>query len=308
MRGHRKNDPSELYTDRDHFSWLRRIVATISTWLALAGYTLFALIFTSEQDNLKTSKRVLTALASTFIILGYVGGVGAFFLSSNLSYRYDSVIYPFFLTSVGGLMEVVLNHSLHKEFPVGNIYIILPLVLASTTTVVFGFLSFTSLKRLDRMKRMQIRANQEVPQWETHSFAGNGDPGQATELLAMMPEDEAQRQQLLRLLIAREQGQRGPSPDPSSTYRIEWMEQDDHTHLAVPQPGRPRSGSAPSITNRWHIANLLGTKKQPSTEDIKSQREYRRREIERDSLTLTPGSFTGDRESATWGGGSPRDQ
>ena len=313
MRGHRKS-PSEFYTERDHFSWLRRTVATVSTWFALAGYTLFALVFTSREDNLKTSRRVLTALASIFLILGYVGGAGAFFLSSSPAYRYDSVIYPFLLTSFAGLMEIVLNHSLHERFPVGDGYIYPPLATAIITTLLCALLSFTTIKKMEQMKQMEIRAQQEVPAWETHSFAGNRDqdPGQATELLAMnVPEDEAQRQQLLRLLIAREQenqgSNRGPSPDASSTYRIEWQDNEDGTHLAVPQHSRPRSGSAPSITNRWHISNLLGggAKKEPVVEDVRSQREERRREIERNSLSLTPTQFSAPGESSTWGGPGP---
>jgi hypothetical protein len=306
-RGHRKV-PSELYTDRDHFSWLRRSVATISTWLALAGYTLFALIFTADPDNLRTSRRILTVIAALFLILGYVGGIGAFFLSSNTGYRYDSVIYPFFLTSFGGLMEIVLNHALHRRFEVGDVYIIVPLVLASITTVIFGFFSITCIKRLNRQRKMEARARQEVPIWETHAFTNQGpDPGQDTELLPMqmqVPEDEAQRQQLLRLLIAKEQEHRGPSPD-ASTYRIEWQgDPDEEGHLKVPQQSRPRSGSAPNISNRWNMKNLLGVNRQvrrePSQEELKEGRERRRKEIERQSLSGTPGGYEGGEGSATY--------
>ena len=314
MRGHRKV-PSELYTKRDHFSWLRRTVATVSTWFALAGYTLFALIFTSQEDNLKTSRRILTALAGILLILGYLGGIGAFFLSSNPAYRYDSIICPFMLTSFGGLMEIVLNHSLHKRFPVGDIYIYSPLFVAIISTLFCAFLSFTTIKKLEEMRRLEVRAKEEVPIWETHSFAGNRDqdPGQATELLAMnVPEDEAQRQQLLRLLIARQEEQnRGPSPDALSTYRIEWQGDEDGTHLAVPQHSRPRSGSAPSISNRWHISNLLGRKQPPqppSTEDLRSQREERRRELERSSISSTPTGWVAPHESSAWDGPRARYQ
>jgi hypothetical protein len=304
--------PSELYSDREHYAWLRRTVATVSTWLALAGYTLFALVFTSAEENLKTSRRVLTVLAAVLLVLGYFGGVSAYFLSSNPSYRYDSVIYPFFLTSFGGLMEIVLNHSLHKKFPAGDIYIYPPLVTAIISTLFCGFLTFTTLKRLDRMKKMEYRAKTEVPQWETHSFAGNRDqdPGQATELLPVqIPEDEAQRQQLLRLLLSKKQEiPRTPTPDAGSTYRIEWQGEEESNLLAVPQSSRPRSGSAPSITNRWHISNLLGAghqhRRQPSQEELKEQREERRREIERNSMSLSPNVGLGIGEASTWNGPS----
>ncbi len=310
MRGHR-TVPSEHYAERDHVSWLRRTIATVSTWFALAGYTLFALVFTSAEDNLKTPRRVLTAVAGIFLILGYIGGIGAYFLSSSPAYRHDSVVYPFMLASFGGLMEVVLNHSLHQRFPVGDIYIYLPLFAAIISTLFCLFLSFTTIKKLDQLKRTELRARQEVPMWETHSFAGNRDqdPGQVAGLLGMnVPEDEAQRQQLQRLLIAKQQENRGPSPDASSTYRIEWQADEDPTRLAVPQHSRPRSGSAPSITNRWHISNLLGGggKKQParppSTETLVTQREERRREIERSSLSSPPTGWVVPKESQAWGG------
>lgn len=302
MRGHRKV-PSELYTERDHFPWLRRSIATLSTWLALAGYTLFALVFTAESDNLRASRRVLTALASLFLILGYVGGTGAFFLSSNTSYRYDSVVYPFFLTSFGGLLEVVLNHALHRRFPVGDVYIIVPLVLASLTTVISGFLSYVTLKKLQRQKKMDMRVMQDMPQWETHAFTTHDhDPGQDTELLPVpmqIPEDEAQRQQLLRLLIAKEQEQRGPSPD-SSTYRIDWAGDEDGHHLKVPQQSRPRSGSAPHVGNRWDMRDLLGVRREPSLEEVQDKREQRRREIERQSLSGPPTGYDAGRNSTSY--------
>ena len=317
MRTHPK-PPSQLYTSRDHFPWLRRTVATISTWFALAGYTLFALIFTSNEDNLRTSRRVLTALAGIFLILGYSGAVVAFFLSSNPVYRYDSVIYPFLLTSFAGLMEIVLNHALHKTVPVSDAYIYPPLVVAIVTTLFSAFLAATTLQRIERMKHADMRMRNEIPAWETHSFAGHDhDPGQATELLGRrtnmdIPEDEAQRQQLLRLLIAKEQAQRQPTADTESTYRIDWPGDEEATHLVPPQPQhtRPRSGSAPSISDRWKVSDLLGSrapkaavKEQPSTENVRGQREERRREIERQSLSLTPTTSrqSGLRDSGSWG-------
>lgn len=140
-----------------------------------------------------------------------------------------------------------------------------------------------------------------------------------------IPEDEAQRRQLLRLLIAQERA--SDSDDPrltapssgnaaqpgsgtSSTYRIDWPGSmvDEHGQLSPSFPPPPLSNAqaaaaaaahhrqSSEISNRWSIGNLLGRKKSPaapvvplSAEAIREQqreeRERRRREIERSSLS-----------------------
>jgi hypothetical protein len=306
-----------------------RTVATVSSWAALAGYTLFVLIFTSLRDNVKLSRSALVALASVLLTAGYAGAGTSFAFSRNSpSVQYKVIFLPFLLTSIAGLIEVVINHSLHKEFEVGKSspYIYAPLIVASLTTVLFALLSFLAYLHIRKTPLSSTNIDRNIPAWETHAFSG-GDPGQSTELLPsqahaplhspyakyefsqsqsqqrnidmndIIPGDEAQRRQLLRLLLAREQPDRGPSPDASSTYRIDWPGDEgpsrpQHTrHLSVPSISRPRAGSAPSITDRWHMGNLLGRKRKPSLEmnkmegEIPDAREVRRREIETNSLT-----------------------
>lgn len=305
-----------------------RTTATISSWLSLAGYTLFALIFTSRSDNVKLSRIAVVSLASFLLTAGYLGAAGTFFLSRHApSVQYNAVLLPFLFTSVSGLIEIVINHSTHKTFPVGKTspYIYAPLIVASLTTIFFGLLSFLAYWHIRKQPQPLQSAEVSTPAWQLHAFAQRHDPEQSTELLPtqtvypqrnpyaryeatngvlrdmdmndMIPEDEAQRRQLLRLLLAREQPDRGPSPDASSTYRIDLPDDYNtpvrpaHTrHLSVPDISRPRAGSAPSITDRWHISNLLGRKRPPSQEtnevagDLPDAREVRRREIERNSL------------------------
>lgn len=301
---------TRLYSEKDHVPWYLKLATTVSKWLALAGYTLFALIFTSPSDNIKVSRGVLTALASAFLVTGYAGAGAGMVFSKSLLFRLDSLYLPFFLTSVAGLIEIVANHSIHKKFPVSDTYIIAPLVIASTTTVVFGGLSTIAWRRVNNVKEVGERTGAPLAKWETARSGGYGDPAASTELLAMeIPEDEAQRRQLLRLLIAREQG-RAPSPEPSnrphSTYHIDLP--DDYNRLAVPPAGRPRGGSEPSITDKWSVKNLLGHRKrsEPDPEDLPDGREQRRRQIERESISslsqpqLAQAMSNYERDAATW--------
>ena len=302
---------TRLYSEKDHVSWYLKLAITISTWLVLAGYTLFALIFTSPSDNIKVSRGILTALASAFLVTGYAGAGAGMVFSKSLLFRLDSVYLPFFLTSIAGLIEVVANHSIHKKFPVSHTYIIAPLVTASTTTIIFGGLSIITWRRVNNVKEVGERTGAPMAKWETARSGQYGDPAASTELLAMeIPEDEAQRRQLLRLLIAREQ-ERAPSPETSSrhsTYHIDLPS--DYNRLAVPTAGRPRGGSDPSITDKWSVKNLLGQRKRQvsETDDVPDGREQRRRQIERESITslsqpqLAEALSNYEREAATWSG------
>jgi len=309
--------PSHLYLEREHVPWYLKAATTVSTWFAVAGYTLFALIFTSAKDNLKTSRSVLTALASAFLVIGYAGAIAAFIFGRSILFRLDAIYLPYLLTSIAGLIEIVANHSLHKKFQSSKVYIFVPLIIASITTILFAALAFISWRRVGNIEAVGERTGAPLTKWEAQNSPHHTDPAAATELLAMdIPEDEAQRRQLLRLLLAREQ-ERGPSPDASSTYRIDWMGDDGErpNRLTVPAYARSRRGSAPEITDKWSISNLLGRKKGAPAQnvDVTDTREQRRRQIERDSLTsssipaLDREALRSYESSSTWAGRSNRE-
>lgn len=316
----RTNDVSnQLYLEREQIPWYLKAATTVSTWFALAGYTLFVLVFTSEQDNIKVSRGVLTALASAFLVIGYAGAVAAFIFGRSLLFQLDNIYLPFLLTSVAGLIEVVANHSIHKKFPVSDAHIVGPLVIASITTIVFATLALLAWRKVNRVKMVGERTGAKMQKWEISRSGHYSDPTTATELLPMdIPEDEAQRRQLLRLLLAREQGMKMPSPNPDrssmySTYRIDLPE--EYNRAPMPTTARPRRGSEPSISDKWTLKNLLGHRKQPSKDDTSTmgdEREQRRRQIERDSLSslsqpaLEQAMSNYNDGASTWAGSSQR--
>jgi hypothetical protein len=338
-------------------TWFFRATAISASWLALAGYTLFSIIITAPNDNLRWSEDVLAALGGIALTSGYLGGLMALYFSHTLAFKLDAVILPLLLSSVGGLFELVLNYALHRNIPQDRAYIYAPLVAAALSTcVTAGAALFINTKikikqavAESRRRHMELasatpgttgtyfgwdssaptiaapslrQASASTPFLDhngqpspsprlqhaqpyppsTYTGAQHQPPGppsnytlqnmpmppplrhmSSTEIApieANIPEDEAQRRQLLRLLIAQEQRSpldpsTGISPmhtgtsthdtsttkkPPSSTYRIDWPgssdddddedDDDDRGSTASLDPGRlgrhetPRTAAA----------------------------------------------------------------
>ncbi|KAK4946412.1 hypothetical protein LTR10_014611 [Elasticomyces elasticus] len=256
----------DLYTERDAVAWYIRAIALVSSWIALAGYMIFALISTSEQSNTRISRTALTILASSFLVIGYIAIAATAFYSRSLLLLYDVVLLPILASSVMGIVVTVLNHALHKRFAATNVKI-------------------AKIKRLDKERR------RHVPRWERASV-NYGDVASTTELLPIdprmsIPEDEAQRQQLLRLLVKRENARSPAMPGSASTYKITLPGEEGSSGLQVISPdARPRSGSLPN-TSKWNIISKVTRERSPPVETFKDHRERRREEIERTSTYLS---------------------
>jgi len=289
-----RDTPFDLYTERDRLPWYFGTGALASSWLALGGYVLFALVFTSPKDNIKTTRAVLAALAGICLVIGYVGSVATALLSRSLLFCFDAVLLPILTSSFMGLCTIVMNYGLHHSFPIPTkAYIYVPLITACITTVFSALFSYIVYRKIKKIKSMARGRRERVSRWERQSYGGNGDPASATELLPMpthIPEDEAQRRQLLRLLFSRDSGL-SPGPEAtSSTYRIELPFDDNEAnakYVAVARP-RPRSGSLPARSGRWKLSNMLGRGRSPAADGTKEYRERRREEIERASIYQSP--------------------
>ena len=296
----------DLYTERDALPWYFRLFAVVASWLALSGYVVFALGFTSATDNVKVSRTSLTVVASILLVVGYGAVTATAYFSRSLLFLFDSVLLPTFTSSFMGIFITVVNHALHKTFPISTqIYIYVPLVIACATTIGAGCLAYITYERLDRIKSMDRQKRQHVQRWERGSYSNYGDGTSTTELLPMnrwsannIPEDEAQRRQLLRLLLNREAASESPRVhrNSQSTYHITlpWESGGSPGLEGAPvvQPEtRSRGGSLPANPSRWNILNKMTRGRSPTvqSQDVKDPRERRREEIERSSMSLTPG-------------------
>lgn len=286
----------------------------------------FALVFTSAQDNTKVSRTFLTVLAAVFLIAGYAVITIVAYFSRSLLFLFDAVLLPILTSSFMGIFVTVMNHALHKKFPVPTlIYIYVPLVIACSTTIGAGVLSYITYRKVSNIKELDRQRRQHVQRWERGSYASyGGDAASTTELLPVtttawnthnLPEDEAQRRQLLRLLLNREASpQQSPSNNhrnSQTTYHIT-LPGDEHgpeDALQVLESGaRPRSGSLPANPGKWNILNKISRDRSPtagSSSTFKDPRERRREEIERSSILLTPSIEHGSPWPSTPGSGQP---
>jgi hypothetical protein len=296
----------DLYTERDALPWYFRTIAVVASWLALGGYVVFALVFTSDTDNIKVSRTFLTVLASALLVIGYATAAATAYFGRSLLFLFDAVLLPILTSSFMGVFVTVMNHALHKKFPIPTqIYIYVPLVIACVTTLGAGGFGYITYRKLYRIKELDGQRRQHVQRWERGSYGNYGDPASTTELLPVnawsannLPEDEAQRRQLLRLLLNREATPEVPENHRNSqtTYHIDLpgdrRDSPGLDGLQVVQPDmRPRSGSLPASPGKWNILNKITRDRSPTVESqtFKNPRERRREEIERSSVLLTPG-------------------
>jgi hypothetical protein len=144
---------TDLYAERDRLSWAYRTIALVASWFVLGAYILAPLIFTSASENLKPTRNTMVALAAAMLVAGYLGLIVTALLSSSLLFCFESVALPALTSSVAGLFSVVMNHALHKVFPVSDTYIIVPLVLVCISVVTFGLWTALLYRRIRRIKR-----------------------------------------------------------------------------------------------------------------------------------------------------------
>ena len=143
---------TDLYAERDRLSWAYRTTALVASWFVLGAYILAPLIFTSDSDNLKPTRNTMVALAIAMLVVGYVVLLTTALLSRSLLFRFECVALPTLTSSVEGLFSVVMNHALHKAFPVSDTYIVVPLVLVCISVVVFGLWAAVLYRRIHRIK------------------------------------------------------------------------------------------------------------------------------------------------------------
>ena len=311
-----KTTAFDIYLERDRIPWYYKAIALVASWLVLGGYILFPLVFTSNADNVKASRTALTSLGVTFFIVGYVSIAVTAVLSKSILFCFDAVLLPILSSSVMGLAMVVFNHALHKTFPVSQIYIIVPLTLASLSTVASALLAGWTYHRINVIRASDNRRKVRLVREERSAWPGLRDSTSMQELLpqrrdrashgsisSMIPEDERQRQQLLRLLLRREVA-RAPSPDGESTYHIDLPDPlNGNDYLRVPNPGNPANEtSLPGTGTRYQLSRLLGGVYRAHNDIADSfvdPRQRRREEIERG---LAGGKASATNASENWPG------
>lgn len=268
----------DLYTEQERLPWYFKFLSYLSSWLVLAGYILFSIAYTSTADELRISPPFMTGLAATGVFVGYLSDAALAFLSRSLIFAFDGVLMPVLTASAVGVFSTVIHRVMKKTTDSSNaIYLILPLITSSIGTVISAVLSWIVYRKLRKIKDLDARRRVHIPL--DSQYSPMLPMNVSREVRDMVPDDEAQRRQLMALLMAKQERGRDASVDGSSTYRIDlpWEEAGE----------RPRSGSVPSSssrTNRFTIGNFGGRDRSGTAESFKDPRERRREQIERSGI------------------------
>lgn len=282
----------DLYLERSALPWYYRFLATIGTWMILAGYVVLASAANPSPKNLITSKAALVATGTIIVVLGHVLAIATYLLAASLTFRFDVVLVPAFVSCSIGFLAVLLQQKIHFEGSFDRKLVYLPIVFSLLSVLTSASLALWILYIIKQVKELDIRRRERREQsQDTTAWRPTSIDNAAAKLLPDIPDDELQRQQLERLLF-KNTANRAPSPDAqTNTYRIDLPSPyAPHygRHLSVPEHtnGRVRSYSAGNNTlerSGWqlqNLRNLLHGRRQPA-DSWKDPRERRREEIER---------------------------
>lgn len=259
----------DLYVERDLLPGYYRLIATVASWLVLAGYILFAIIFTSPDQDLNATRNLVTAVAGALLVIGYGAVLGVAVFSKSLLFMIDCVISPVLTVSLLGLFATIANWILHTRPPIAQAYLSIPLVTAIITTVVAAAMLLIAYRELRKIRRRDERRRWHI---QMGPYVGvQPDP----HAMIIPSEDEAaQRRQLMRLLHDRHESIANQE-DVNNTFKIDLPD-------SLQRDNQARQTQANS--NTFHVKNLLPWTKAASPK-FKDAREMRREEIERSSIS-----------------------
>lgn len=288
-----------------------------------------------SNPQLRVSKVALAIFAITLLIAGFCLTVLLSLAIRNALFHAESIFLPALISCAIGLLTIFYNFLISARYT-WNLASLLLTIAAAITTIIYGILLFWTHRRIGAAQQraasrtvqsMQVpleRSNtvgssvnnrsfqEHVPSYY-ENYVQNMYPASAHHAAQStgydpnaITEEEMQRQQMLMLLLHKDQV---PTPDPSSsTFHIDWQgREDDDTpangyyapHSApssayTPRPGIVRQwtndlrpwdgvwrgvqarGNTPQSTDQEQTPVSSGTDSRPGA----TSREQRRREIE----------------------------
>ncbi|KAK0322482.1 hypothetical protein LTR82_006441 [Friedmanniomyces endolithicus] len=254
--------------ERDNVAWYWRMIALGSSFVILGGYLMLPVTF-DNNAQLRISPAALGIFAVALLTAGFSFTALLCFAVRNPLFQADAVFLPCLTSCVIGLLTVFYDFLISSRYE-WNVAALLLTIAASVTTIIYGALLVYTHRRIGIIKSRgsSMPLHPQRPDslspsnpWQEPTYYENYnrnmfptsirethpmvyDPNQITE-------DEMQRQQMLMLLMHREQA---PTPDPSqSTFHIDWQqgqEQDDSSaatpthgwYAPQPQTAQPLSG------------------------------------------------------------------
>ncbi|KAL8847012.1 MAG: hypothetical protein Q9221_007925 [Calogaya cf. arnoldii] len=211
----------DLYVERDHTKWYWRTAAILSATLIMIGFLIFPAAFPNNKSEALTS-RGAAIIAGVLLAVGYVSAAVLSLVCKSWLFRMDVIYVPCLFSSIMGLINVTirLGHN-HEKQSIWDSSSIAAIVLAAISSAIYLALTLITFRKIH-----MVRARDAMHRHHSDS-----------ESYHLLPEDEMQRQQLLRLLLQRENSKKVSPNASQSTFRIDLPDslRRTETRLTAPQ-------------------------------------------------------------------------
>jgi hypothetical protein len=279
-----------------------------------------------SEAHLRVSKLVVGIFAVAILTAGLCLTILLTFAARNLIFQADSIYLPALTSCTIGLLTIFYDFLISPRY-VWNTPALLSIVAASVSTIAYAGLLVWTYRQISSVKARgppilppqpeELSRDTSHSRWQNSAYYDNyirnmfpasAHPPPTSYNPNSIPEEEMQRQQMLMLLLHRDQG---PSPDATqSTFRIDWQGQDQDesapsrgyyaphsastassaypltavsSHWPPPQQMRPWDGvwrSPAPVISPDHERGRGQNEQLGSRERSQELREERRREIE----------------------------
>lgn len=237
----------DLYNERDQTRWFWRMMANLSTLLIMAGcvkknswewqnanvrlsFLIYPTAF-SDSPYLKVDQSATSIVAIILLALGFTVSVTLWFICTSWMFQLDIIFLcvlsplhyfahwkylqltrlifsssPCLSTCVFGLLNITFYLAVHnRATSQWNSSSISAITLASISTLIYAVLSLITFRKIHIVRSRDAM----------HRHTADADS------IHLDPEDEQQRQQLLRLLQQRDSTKKVSSEASESTFRID---------------------------------------------------------------------------------------
>ncbi|KAL9012401.1 MAG: hypothetical protein Q9173_002824 [Seirophora scorigena] len=215
----------DLYMERDQIQWYWRLAASLSPASIMTSFLLFPVSFPNHPSQLSSSRSFAIA-AGVLVAVGYLSSAVLALLRRSWFFQMDVVfVRPCLSSSLLGLINIAIALSFQRD----NESLLSSSSLAALILAIVSSTTYLSLTLLTFRKIHIVRERDAM-----HHHHSNG------ESYRLLPEDEMQRQQLLRLL-QREHNNKNQKPSSAdasqSTFHIDLPDspQRMETSLTAPQ-------------------------------------------------------------------------
>ncbi|KAK0811332.1 hypothetical protein LTR57_006754 [Friedmanniomyces endolithicus] len=273
--------------ERENVAWYWRMIALGSSFVILGGYLMLPITF-DNNAQLRISPAALGIFAVALLTAGFSFTALLCFAVRNPLFQADAVFLPCLTSCVIGLLTVFYDFLISSRYE-WNVSALLLTIAASVTTIIYGALLVYTHRRIGLIKARGTsmplhpqRPDSLSPSnpWQEPTYYENYNrnmfPTSIRETQPMVydpnqiTEEEMQRQQMLMLLMHREQA---PTPDPSqSTFHIDW------------QQGQEQDDSAATTTHGWYA---------PQPQTAHPQSAFPRSAVPETAFTAAPPSSSG---------------